>query len=73
MSIVALLWFMLVGVAMTAPAYGQKALQPGPLKGEAAQIDRWFAKASAEFDVPVSVLQSIGYAESRWKQIIPDG
>lgn len=73
MSIVALLWFMLVGVGMTAPAYGQKALQPGPLKGEAAQIDRWFAKASAEFDVPVSVLQAIGYAESRWKQIIPDG
>lgn len=73
MSIVALLWFMLVGVGMTAPAYGQEALQPGPLKGEAAQIDRWFAKASAEFDVPVSVLQSLGYAESRWKQIIPDG
>lgn len=73
MSIVALLWFMLVGVGMTAPAYGQKVLQPGPLKGESTKIDRWFAKASAEFDVPVSILQAIGYAESRWKQIIPDG
>ncbi len=72
MSIVALLWFMLVGVGMTAPAYGQKVLQPGPLKGESTKIDRWFAKASAEFDVPVSILQAIGYAESRWKQIIPD-
>jgi N-acetyl-anhydromuramyl-L-alanine amidase AmpD len=73
MSIVALLWFMLVGVGMTAPAYGQKVLQPGPLKGESTKIDSWFAKASAEFDVPVSILQAIGYAESRWKQIIPDG
>lgn len=41
------------------------------LTPEARQMDRWFHEASAEFGVPVEVLQSIGYVESRWKQIIP--
>ena len=72
LNVLALLLTLLAFVTITGVAQ-KGTLQPGTLKREAAQIDRWFAKASAEFDVPVSVLQSIGYAESRWKQIIPDG
>lgn len=72
LNVLALLLTLLAFATITGVAQ-KGTLQPGTLKGEAAQIDRWFAKASAEFDVPVSVLQSIGYAESRWRQIIPDG
>lgn len=72
LNVLALLLTLLAFATITGVAQNG-TLQPGPLKGDAAQINRWFAKAAAEFDVPLSVLQAIGYAESRWKQIIPDG
>lgn len=72
LNFLALLLTLLAFATITGVAQ-KGTVQPGTMKRESAQIDRWFAKASAEFDVPVSVLQSIGYAESRWKQIIPDG
>ena len=46
--------------------------QPGELTPQAAQFDRWFAEASAEFDVPVQVLQAVAFAESRWNHLIPE-
>jgi N-acetyl-anhydromuramyl-L-alanine amidase AmpD len=34
-------------------------------------FDRWFHAAAAEFDVPVEVLQSVAYVESRWMHLTP--
>ena len=41
------------------------------LSPEADRMNRWFADASAEFDVPVELLQSIAFVESRWQHIVP--
>jgi N-acetyl-anhydromuramyl-L-alanine amidase AmpD len=46
-------------------------LAASELTPEAEQMNRWFASASAEFDVPVEVLQSIAFVESRWKHMVP--
>jgi len=46
-------------------------LAASELTAEAAQMNRWFAEASVEFDVPVEVLQSIAFVESRWKHMVP--
>ena len=48
-------------------------LAASDLNADAEQMNRWFAEASAEFDVPVEVLQSIAYVESRWKHMTPRG
>lgn len=42
-----------------------------PLTPDAARIDRWLAEASAEFDVPLEVLQAVAFVESRWTQLQP--
>lgn len=34
---------------------------------------KWFEEAAAEFDVPVELLQSIAYTETRWRPIVPKG
>jgi N-acetyl-anhydromuramyl-L-alanine amidase AmpD len=39
---------------------------------EARQLNRWFFEASAEFGVPVEVLQSVAYVESRWRHLVPE-
>ncbi len=41
------------------------------LTAEAEQMNRWFAVASEEFGVPVEVLQSVAFVESRWKHMVP--
>jgi N-acetyl-anhydromuramyl-L-alanine amidase AmpD len=42
------------------------------LSRDAMQMNRWFHEAAAEFDVPVEVLQSIAYVESRWShRVVP--
>lgn len=41
------------------------------LTAEAEQMNQWFAAASEEFDVPVEVLQSVAFVESRWKHMVP--
>ncbi len=42
------------------------------LSPAARQMDAWFHEAAAEFDVPVEVLQSIAYVETRWShRIVP--
>ena len=48
-------------------AFGADGLTP-----DAAQIDRWLAEASAEFDVPLEVLQAVAFVESRWTQLRPN-
>ena len=35
--------------------------------------EKWFEEAAAEFDVPVELLQSIAYTETRWRPIVPKG
>lgn len=47
------------------------ALASDGLTPAAAQIDRWLAEASAEFDVPLEVLQAVAFVESRWTQLQP--
>ena len=44
-------------------------LAASELNADAERMNRWFAAASAEFDVPLEVLQSIAYVESRWKHL----
>jgi hypothetical protein len=40
------------------------------LSPAARQMDRWFHEAAGEFDVPVEVLQSIAFVETRWSHRI---
>lgn len=47
------------------------AQQPGELTADAARMNRWFAEASEEFDVPVQVLQAVAFVESRWSHLVP--
>lgn len=42
-----------------------------PLAADPEQMNRWFHAAAAEFDVPVEVLQSVAYVESRWTHLTP--
>jgi N-acetyl-anhydromuramyl-L-alanine amidase AmpD len=42
-----------------------------PLAADPEQFNHWFHAAAAEFDVPVEVLQSVAYVESRWTQLSP--
>lgn len=42
-----------------------------PLAAAQADFDRWFHEAASEFGVPVEVLQSIAYVESRWTHLTP--
>ena len=34
---------------------------------------KWFEEAAAEFDVPVELLQSIAYTETRWRPVVAKG
>lgn len=45
---------------------------PPPLTVAGHQYKLWFHDASATFNVPVSLLQAIAYAESRWNQRRPE-
>jgi N-acetyl-anhydromuramyl-L-alanine amidase AmpD len=42
-----------------------------PVAADPEQMNRWFHAAAAEFDVPVEVLQSVAYVESRWTHLTP--
>ncbi len=59
---------MAVAICLVAGA----AFAEGGLTPEAAKMNLMFEEAAAEFDVPVELLQSIGYTESRWRHIIPE-
>ena len=43
------------------------------LNVHAKKYQHYFAEASAEFDVPVELLESIAYAETRWRHHMPKG
>lgn len=58
-------------ITLTPVAFGQDG-QPGALTPEAAQFHQWFEEASAEFDVPVEILQAVAYVESRWRHLVPE-
>lgn len=62
----------LATLTLFAPAALAEDPQPGPLSAEAAQIARWIDQASAEFDVPVEVLQAVAFVESRWRHLVPE-
>ena len=42
---------------------------PNTTQPPVSQLDTLFAEAGAEFDVPVSLLKSIGYAETQWQMV----
>lgn len=61
----------IIGLAGSPPV-----LADGPKIGRNAQAHRYqkmFEEASAEFNVPVELLQAIAYAETRWKPHVPKG
>ncbi|HEX8411278.1 MAG TPA: N-acetylmuramoyl-L-alanine amidase [Thermoanaerobaculia bacterium] len=43
-----------------------------PLAADPQEMNRWFHAAAAEFGVPVEVLQSVAYVESRWTHLVPE-
>src|SRR4051794_30703817 len=47
--------------------------QPRQLTASAKLYKQYFQEASKEFDVPVELLESIAYAETRWISHVPKG
>ncbi|QNA88050.1 lytic transglycosylase domain-containing protein [Massilia sp. Dwa41.01b] len=47
--------------------------QPRELSAAAKRYQQYFREASKEFNVPVELLESIAYAESRWIAHVPKG
>lgn len=47
--------------------------QPRQLTASAKLYKQYFQEASKEFDVPVELLESIAYAETRWTSHVPKG
>ena len=61
----------LAGAASAPPAFADgKAAE---LTVSAKQYKQYFREASNEFNVPVELLQSIAYAETRWHPHVPKG
>ena len=42
---------------------------PAPEAPSSAQLDVIFAEAGSEFGVPIALLKSIGYVETRWEMV----
>lgn len=59
-----------LGTAYAVYAAGNVGEQ---LTGFPKIYQKWFEEAAAEFDVPVELLQSIAYTETRWRPIVPKG
>ena len=47
--------------------------KPRELNLHAKKYQQYFAQASSEFNVPVELLESIAYAETRWRHHVPKG
>ncbi len=47
--------------------------QPRELNAAAKRYKQYFQEASKEFNVPVELLESIAYAETRWRSHVPKG
>lgn len=58
-----------LGATMTVHAAGNAPA----LNGFPKIYEKWFEEAAAEFDVPVELLQSVAYTETRWRPIVPKG
>ena len=52
------------GLAAVPPAFADG--KPAELTVSAKQYKQYFQEASSEFNVPVELLESIAYAETRW-------
>jgi hypothetical protein len=67
---------LLAAMCALGAASSPPALADGPKVAQTAQAKRYqtmFEEASAEFNVPVELLQAIAYAETRWKPHVPKG
>ena len=60
-----------LGLANSPPVLADG--KPTELTINGNQYQRMFEEASAEFDVPVELLQAIAYAETRWRPHVPKG
>ena len=58
-----------LGATMTVHAAGNSP----ELTGFPKIYEKWFEEAAAEFDVPVELLQSIAYTETRWRPVAAKG
>ncbi|WP_313029555.1 transglycosylase SLT domain-containing protein [Massilia alkalitolerans] len=61
----------IVGTAAAPLAFADG--KPVELTTSAKQYKQYFREASNEFNVPVELLQSIAYAETRWHPHVPKG
>ena len=61
----------LAGLAGTPPAFADG--KTAELTVSAKQYQQYFKEASNEFNVPVELLESIAYAETRWHPHVPKG
>jgi hypothetical protein len=59
------------GIGITPVLYA--AAPKHELTGFPKIYQKWFEDAAAEFNVPVELLQSMAYAETRWRPIVPKG
>ena len=59
------------GLAAVPPAFADG--KPAELTVSAKQYKQYFQEASSEFNVPVELLESIAYAETRWHPHVPKG
>jgi hypothetical protein len=66
-----LLAVLCAGLAATPAAFADG--QPRQLTASAKLYKQYFQQASKEFDVPVELLESIAYAETRWISHVPKG
>ena len=51
-------------------ATGTDGARSGEVATDGASLDRIFAQAAAEYDVPEALLKSIAYTETRWEMVV---
>lgn len=68
---VRLLAALCAGLAAAPAAFADG--EPRELNAAAKRYKQYFQEASKEFNVPVELLESIAYAETRWRSHVPKG
>lgn len=68
-----LLSAMLLAASLGAACTVHASANSPELTGFPKIYQKWFEEAAVEFDVPVELLQSIAYTETRWRPIVPKG
>jgi hypothetical protein len=72
-NIKTLLTSVMLAASMASTVAAHAADAANGLTGFQKTYQQWFEDASIEFNVPVELLQSIAYAETRWRPNVPKG